>query len=436
MDDFTWVHPNPVSIQPPRREDLCVNKQRLLIMKAASTDDHEMLESMLCSLQSKETPLIHSAMCRSASRGFLRAFRVLARYCEDIHADDSRRATNTIISSVVGGHYEVLDFILENGGDIDRPTQSGRTALTTVLSLGRWDLLTLVISRGADIGRLSGDGRSCLCIAATMGQYDLVEILLRHGASVNCGCHCFTPGRFDRFHCAVDVAALRGHSDVVMLLLNYEACFFPQSELFLAVLEAILQRGEDHLASRLIATVPDLDRPLEARNITQLCLAVQRASLTVVRFLAACGANIHVPSPDGPPLCYAVLSNNSAIADWLVRAGADVNAHSQTYGSAIHIAVEFGLVGLVDFLLRNGAEVYADSPKGYPLQIARREWSQSCTSERQRRFEGIIELLRKAGASDEESRAASAGIYDSDSSLGSADMDAAMCRVDSWLDWG
>lgn len=434
MDDFVLVPADPLTTHP-RNEDFSVNKQRLLIMRAASTDDCEMLESMLYSLQRTETPLVHSAMCRAASRGYMRAFKILSRYCEDIHADDTRRATNAVISSVVGGHYELLDFILANGGDIDRPTQSGRTALTTALSLGRWDLLTLVLSRGADVSKLSSDGRSCLCIAATGGRVDLVETLIQHGASVNCGCHCFTPGRFDRFHCALDIAALSGHDEVVTLLLSYGASFFRESDLFLPVLEAVLGRGGEHLAGTLMATGPSPDRRLEVRNITPLCLAVQRGSLVVVKFLATYGANIHTPSQDGPPLCYAVVNNNFTIADWLIRSGADVNAYSASYGRSIHAAVEFGFVGLVDLLLRNGAEVYADSPKGYPLQIARHEWTHSCTSERQRRFEAIIDLLRNAGASDDESRAASAGIYDTETTVDPVERTPADVR-ESWLGWG
>ena len=307
MDHVIWVPMDPLSVDEPREEDPSVNKQRLLIMKAASADDHHSLESILFSLQPTETPLVHSAMCRAASRGHLRAFTILARHCEDIHADDSRRATNAIISSVVGGYSGVLDFILANGGQIDRPTSSGRTALSTVLSLGRWDLLTLVLSRGANVNKLSADGRSHLCIVTTLGRLDLVETLMRHGASVNCGCHCFTPGMVDRFHCAMDIAALQGYNDIIVLLLHYGACLQRESELFLTVLDSILRRGEDHMAKKLLATGPSPDCPLSNRNITPLCLAVQRGSLALVRFLVACGASIHTPSQDGPPLCYAVL---------------------------------------------------------------------------------------------------------------------------------
>jgi ankyrin repeat protein len=307
MDDSIWVPMDSPGEEGPRIGDSIVNKQRLLIMKAASANDHHLLETILFSLPATETPLVHSAMCRAASRGHLRAFTILARYCEDIHADDSRRATNAVISSVVGGHFGVLDFILANGGHIDRPTSSGRTALSTVLSLGRWDLLTLVLSRGADVNKLSTDGRSCLCIVATSGRLDLLETLLQHGASVNCGCHCYTPGRFDRFHCALDIAALRCHNDVIMLLLHYGACLFRESDLFLTVLDSLLQRGEDHLAKKLLATGPNLDCSLSHRKITPLCLAVQRGNLAIVRFFVTCGASIHIPSQDGPPLCYAVL---------------------------------------------------------------------------------------------------------------------------------
>jgi ankyrin repeat protein len=128
-------------------------------------------------------------------------------------------------------------------------------------------------------------------------------------------------------------------------------------------------------------------------------------------------------------------SNNPTIADWLIHSGADVNANSETYGRAIHIAVEFGFVDLVDMLLHQGAEVYADSPNGYPLQIARQEWMQSCTSERQRRFQAILDLLRNAGAADEEARAASTSTYDH-LALASPAPRTVIGSTESWIDCG
>ena len=119
-----------------------------------------------------------------------------------------------------------------------------------------------------------------------------------------------------------------------------------------------------------------------------------------------------------------------------MRSGADVNANSETYGRAIHIAVEFGFVDMVDILLRHGSEVYADSPKGYPLQIARQEWMQSCTSERQRRFQLILDQLRNAGAADDETRAAFATIHDTHSTQFSPGPRGVIGSTESWMDWG
>ena len=434
MDDFSWTDTDLVDTQHLTSKDSGAKKYALLIMQAASMGDTCMFEYILPTLQPGHTPLVHSAMCRAASRGHLQTFKTLARYCEDIHADDTRRATNAVISSILGGHYKILDFILAHGGNIDRPTQSGRTALATAVSLGRCDLLELAISRGADVDKPTIDRRTPLCLAATLGRSDLVELLLQHGASVNHGCHCFALGRFDNFHCPLEVAALKGYTKIVSLLLSCGAIFARESDLFLPALVSVLGRGDDTLARDLIKTMLDLDLPLENHFITPLCLAIQRDSLAVARLLTSCGASVHAPSRDGPPLLYAVLKNNAGLVNWLIYSGADVNAYSDIYGFSIHAAIQFGYFSMVRLLLRHGADVNAESPSGPALQIARKEWEVSCTSERQRRFEGIIELLRNAGAWDGESPARSTGIYEAMSICDSGDNSDYEARHDPWFD--
>ena len=119
----------------------------------------------------------------------------------------------------------------------------------------------------------------------------------------------------------------------------------------------------------------------------------------------------------------------------MLRSGAEVNANSATCGRAIHIAVEFGFVEMVDILLRHGSEVYVDSPKGYPLQIARQGWMQSCTSERQRRFHSVLELLRSAGAAEEETRTAFANTNARHQTLISPGPMAVIGSTEAYMDW-
>ena len=364
------------------------------ILKAASIGDNDTLKQMLPSMRPFQTAVIHTAMCRAASRGHLKAFKTLAKYCDDIHADDPKRATNAIISSVMGDHTEILDFVLANGGDIDRPTRSGRTPVATVIQIGRLDILEVLISRGANVNRVNTEGRTSLCLAATLGRFDLVEMLVHHGAAINCPCHCCcTSGQLNSFHGAVDAAAVAGELGMVSFLLDRGGVHFRDSDLYLSALTAILRRWDEDLAWRLVATNPDINAVIERHEVTPLCLAVQQDDLTLVQFLISCGANINTAGRDGSPLCYAVLKNLVDMTKSLIASGADVNMWCGKYDYAIHAAVEFGYVEMVRILLSNGAFVHVPSRRGMPLDIARDEQRESCTSERGRRFDEIVALL-------------------------------------------
>lgn len=256
-----------------------------LILQAASEGNASTLEYMLPALPTRQVPLIHTAMCKAAYHNHFHAFRTIAQYCDNIHADDPRRATNAVICAMLSGHCKILDFILGHGGDIDRSTRSGRNALATAVSLGRRDLVHVIISRGANVNRPTTDDRTALCLATTMCRLDLVKTLVNNGAAINQRCHCRAPESFETFHNVVDVAALKGQTDIATFLLSCGAGFYPESDLFLSALQYVLANGGESVARKLIAMIPDDDTRLRRREISALCNAIQKGDLRLANHM-------------------------------------------------------------------------------------------------------------------------------------------------------
>lgn len=136
----------------------------------------------------------------------------------------------------------------------------------------------------------------------------------------------------------VHYAALRNHSDVVLLLLD---------------------RGYEADAQ-------------DAIGMTPLHIAAENNSLDVLKILLNRVADINVKDEDGcTPLCLAALHGNFDVVDLLVENKADLDAVDQDGNTPIHLAIKADYAGLVKFLIQNGADFNVENGYHYtPLAYA------------------------------------------------------------------
>lgn len=95
---------------------------------------------------------------------------------------NSRNTYNctTLECAAMGGHLQVVKFLVENGAVIDANEYNG-SALKVALSHKHLDVAAYLIAQGAELNAKTGGGESPLEQAAYIGNSELVKLILEHG---------------------------------------------------------------------------------------------------------------------------------------------------------------------------------------------------------------------------------------------------------------
>lgn len=165
---------------------------------------------------------------------------------------------------------------------------------------------------------------------------------------------------------ALDHAALRGHADLVRLLLERGARIVQDSE----------------------------RNPLGA--------AAREGHARVVDLLLAAGADPSASWLDKPALLHAIDRQRTEIALDLIDAGASVHGRDRAGRSALAAAVDAGNRALVDALLAGGADPTESCPGGSPLERA----------EERPDLASLTRRLRAAAAADLAGRRSESSAYE------------------------
>ena len=82
---------------------------------------------------------------------------------------------SALSAAVHQGDLNLIQFLLDQGADVNGAGVHGETALMTAASLGNLDLVQLLLGQGARIEAMSSDGDTALCLAAGSTQWVVVE---------------------------------------------------------------------------------------------------------------------------------------------------------------------------------------------------------------------------------------------------------------------
>ena len=110
------------------------------------------------------------------------------------------------------GHLEIVQYLTENGADVNISTNAGWTPLNIAADRGYLEIITHLIDCGAEINSQNNKGATPLFNACKNGHYEIVRILIESGADVNIE-DCI--GRMPLF-----IANSNNHGKIVNLLVN------------------------------------------------------------------------------------------------------------------------------------------------------------------------------------------------------------------------
>ncbi len=185
--------------------------------------------------------------------------------------------------------------------------------------------------------------RTGLMVASMMGNVECVRLLLQHGAKT-----LYREGG-DMGETALSLAAFRGHTEVISLL---------------------LAAGAD---------VNDIDNSGD----TPLHNAVMNGKIDTVQELVKHGASVNMPDEEGRgPLVMALLGDCLGMTDYLLTAGADVNGTEHFTGTSVFVVLASRItqykyksfVQKGEYLLSKGADINMTNSMGMApfLEVCRR----------------------------------------------------------------
>lgn len=207
-------------------------------------------------------------------------------------------------------------------------------------------LKTILQTSSLNLDALDDQGRTALIWAAIRGHLDIAVLLLEHGANVDAA---------GRFGTALHYASRRGNYEIVRLLLETKADVNASGKNG-TVFQAALASDQTEIAKLLISY--DVDLNMESTRGYPIQLAAEEGNIEILRVLLDKGLS---PGPMGhfndTPLHRAAQAGQFEMVKLLLATSVDMNAVNRGDSTPLLLAVDRGHLYIVEALLEHGAEV-------------------------------------------------------------------------------
>ncbi|CAI8017368.1 Protein TANC2 [Geodia barretti] len=201
--------------------------------------------------------------------------------------------------------------------------------------------------------QVSTQERTELHDAAERGDVEAVERLLSTSVNINSRTE-------DEGDTALLVASLRGHVEVVRLLLKAGAAVFIPDKDGLSPLYVASQEGHTEVVDVLVKAGADVNQATTKESCSvPLGAAAGKGHTETVQRLLEAGANVNHQNKEGlTPVNSASLKGHTAVVQLLIENGADISICQKDGASPLYVASEYGHSDVVDILLEAGADVH------------------------------------------------------------------------------
>jgi RNA polymerase sigma factor (sigma-70 family) len=269
------------------------------------------------------------------------------------------RGKSALHRAILGGHAEMVFYLLLLGAEVNLPDRAGITPLMESLAWlgdggGNATRLFLII-KGANPHAIRADGHSEITFAADRGNDHSVQWLLWLGVDARAGSLKGTPSQ---------VAWRAGREPILQLLRRYgvdEPLQLPDEAVPLLHLAAKL--GKPDLIDQALAAGAPIDEPNEEGN-SALMLSLLTSNTETARMLIERGADIEFQNPVNhqTPLCSTMPWNGKEINSLrreLLAAGVNVNIQTKRNRTTPLMMALIHGDWLLKELVAHGADIHA-----------------------------------------------------------------------------
>ncbi len=284
-------------------------------------------------------------MLSSVAGGHTDIVEYLLENGADVNLSDRREAT-LLMHASENGHAELVRFLIEKGARVNEADYQGETALIRAVRNGDLTVVNLLIEAGADIKQASWNGLTPL--AAAMNNkvnQAVIDALLSRGADIN-----FVSERSTRP--LVLTEAVKSNDPVLVKnLIELGADVYLESEQGNALDVALLSNV---FVTRNTPAAPKIGLSEEGKTAND----VEREKNTqIIKMLLAEMPEIRIWSRrKDAPLQMAAAQNNVPAIKLLLEKGVDVNDYGKQDSSALILAVKNRQIEAVRVLLEAGAD--------------------------------------------------------------------------------
>ncbi|XP_071444003.1 alpha-latrotoxin-Lg1a-like [Hetaerina americana] len=288
-----------------------LNVVKYLLEKGANIDGRD---------ETGNTPL-HEA----AANGHLGVVKYLINEKADIN-DRNGYSETSLHQAAENGHLDVVKYLIEKGVNINEKKNNGHTPLYLAAKYGKLDVVKyLVEGKGANFNERDKWGDTSLHVAVQRNHLDIVKYLIEKGANIN--------SRGEYGNTPLHVAAKHGNLDIIKYLVEHQAANFNE-------------------------------RNNNGRTPLDMTVGSRHGKLDVVKYLIDQGASINGRDNYGltllhhAALCDQISECDQDVIKYLIEkkgANADVNAKDNDGHTPLYLAVKYGKLNIVKYLIENGA---------------------------------------------------------------------------------
>jgi ankyrin repeat protein len=217
------------------------------------------------------------------------------------------------------GEVEVVRALVRAGADVSARNDYGSTPIQEAAVAANTPILETLLKAGANVESPNPEGQTVLMVVARTGNVEAAKLLLHHGAKVNAT---------EQWggQSALMWAAAQRQPEMVKLLLAHGAQVNARS------------------------TVRDWQRRVTAEGrpkimnhggFTPLLYAAREGCIPCAQYLVKAGADLNLADPDETtPLLLALLNMHYEFASYLISAGADVNKWDFFGQTPLYVAID------------------------------------------------------------------------------------------------
>jgi ankyrin repeat protein len=308
------------------------------------------------------------ALMAAARTGNVDAVKLLIDHGADVRAGEGWHKQSALMYAAAANSPAAVQVLLAAGADVKATSDGGFTALHYAARAGAIEAAGVLVAGGADLNQRLNSGASPLMLAVINARWELAAMLVEKGANPNDDGMGFTP---------LHQVVWAYHPNVVYMPPGP----VPTGKLGAMDLAKVLLDHKADPNARMTKNPPDGYRTSMNRlGATPLLMAARVPDLELMRLLLAHGADPTIKTKDNTTLLivasgYGWQAGESPEAKpgalmeavkLALELGGDVNTANDRGYTPLHCAVIRESNELIEFLVDQGADLYAKTAEEDP----------------------------------------------------------------------